>query len=63
MTQYYFTRVVTDWNEELLIVFEQGGFSNPVCILNKDGIKRMNETWTAEKVVEEKEWMKSKREN
>ncbi len=51
MTFYYFSKAELDF-ETVLIVFEQGCLGKPVCILDKDAIKRLKEEWNIKKECE-----------
>lgn len=40
-------KFVDQFNEEFLMVFEQGKFAKPILMLDKNDIKRINEEFTS----------------
>ena len=60
MTYFYFSKMkMVTWagyNDEQLIIFEQGCMGKPVCILDKEHVERLIKEWndkTYEKVKDD----------
>ena len=47
MTYYYFTKFKA-LGDDMIIIFEQGKISEPVCILNKENMKNLLREWNQE---------------